>query len=653
MSYQALYRKWRPAVFEEMVGQDAVVTTLQNQIRADRIGHAYLFCGTRGTGKTSAAKIFARAVNCPHARENGGSPCNRCEICESILSGRAMNVIEIDAASNNGVDNIRDIREQVEYPPVTGRYKVYIIDEVHMLSPGAFNALLKTLEEPPAYVIFILATTDPQKIPQTILSRCQRYDFRRMSRRTCAQQLQKITRQEGMKVEDKALMYIAEAADGSMRDALSLLDQCAAYHYGEMLTYDHVLEILGAADATVFSRLYHEILSGQIEEALRIVGEMINSGAEVVQLVNDFIWYLRNVLLAGSGASEDALEISEEKYAMVCADAALAERSRLVAIMSALAELVNRIRFSPQKRVMLEVELVRLCAMEGGPAAVAPVSARLRINLNEHGRPAVQQAGIQQTAPQRQTATQIQTAPQIQTGALQTGTQASGPTAMPAANARPAEAPAENDYTGEINPAGLRFSGNKIVREQANEGAEAEAETEAESRYYQPEGPQSGQLTELQTGSQLRPQAEEMRRPQAGQRTEQQTPFRTEQQYGPETEPEQNLQMEPVDLIRQHWEELVAELSPSNKPLFHSVSMQQEKNYIMLIFRNQIHFRLAAHNVDENGLTKLKEIVAARFGIQTDFRARIARPGEVEEVDNRATDEELKQINFPVDIEVG
>lgn len=226
MSYTALYRKWRPTAFDEVKGQDHIVTTLRNQMLSGRIGHAYLFCGTRGTGKTSIAKIFARAVNCEHPIN--GSPCNQCPSCRSILENSSMNVVEIDAASNNGVENIREIREQVQYPPTDGKYRVYIIDEVHMLSIGAFNALLKTLEEPPSYVIFILATTEVHKIPITILSRCQRYDFKRISLDTIAGRLKELTDAEQIEIEDKALRYVAKAADGSMRDALSLLDQCAA-----------------------------------------------------------------------------------------------------------------------------------------------------------------------------------------------------------------------------------------------------------------------------------------------------------------------------------------------------------------------------------------------------------------------------------------
>ena len=281
MSYTALYRKFRPAEFEDVKGQDHIVTTLKNQIRAERIGHAYLFCGTRGTGKTTVAKIFARAVNCQHPVD--GSPCGECEMCRAIAAGTSMNVIEIDAASNNGVDNIREIREEVAYRPTEGRYKVYIIDEVHMLSIGAFNALLKTLEEPPEYVIFILATTEAHKIPITILSRCQRYDFKRITIDTIAARMNDLMQQEQVEVEEKAIRYIAKAADGSMRDALSLLDQCIAFYLGQKLTYDHVLEVLGAVDTDVFSMLLRNVLKRDVSAVMHSVEELEMQGRELGQ----------------------------------------------------------------------------------------------------------------------------------------------------------------------------------------------------------------------------------------------------------------------------------------------------------------------------------------------------------------------------------
>ncbi|MBQ1604399.1 MAG: DNA polymerase III subunit gamma/tau, partial [Lachnospiraceae bacterium] len=276
MSYMALYRKFRPQNFDDVKGQDHIVTALQNQIKADRLGHAYLVTGTRGTGKTTVAKILAKAVNCENPVN--GSPCNCCPSCQRINEGTSMNVFEIDAASNNGVQNIRDIIDEVAYAPTEGRYKVYIIDEVHMLSTGAFNAMLKTLEEPPEYVIFILATTEVHKIPITILSRCQRYDFRRISIDTIADRLKELMDKENVPVEDKALRYVAKAGDGSMRDSLSLLDQCIAFYLGEELTYDKVLTVLGAVDNDIFSKLLRTLYNRDVTGAIAQLEEMVTQG---------------------------------------------------------------------------------------------------------------------------------------------------------------------------------------------------------------------------------------------------------------------------------------------------------------------------------------------------------------------------------------
>ena len=328
MSYTALYRKFRPGEFEDVKGQDHISKTLQNQIKADRIGHAYLFCGTRGTGKTSVAKIFAKAVNCEHPVN--GSPCGVCDSCKAISSGTSMNVIEIDAASNNGVDNIREIREEVAYRPTEGKYKVYIIDEVHMLSIGAFNALLKTLEEPPEYVIFILATTEAHKIPITILSRCQRYDFKRITIDTIAARLADLMQKENIEVEEKAIRYVAKAADGSMRDALSILDQCIAFYLGQKLTYDNVLEVLGAVDTEVFSRLLRELLERNVAKVMKSLDELVMQGRELSQLAADFTWYLRNLLLAKSSDNmEDVLDVSTENLAQLKEEAQMIENDTL------------------------------------------------------------------------------------------------------------------------------------------------------------------------------------------------------------------------------------------------------------------------------------------------------------------------------------
>ena len=360
MSYTALYRKFRPDEFEDVKGQDAIVRTLKNQINADRIGHAYLFCGTRGTGKTTVAKIFAKAVNCEHPVD--GSPCGECAMCKSIAAGTSMNVIEIDAASNNGVDNIREIREEVTYRPTEGKYKVYIIDEVHMLSIGAFNALLKTLEEPPEYVIFILATTEAHKIPITILSRCQRYDFKRISIETIAARLRELIDKEGWDVEDKAVRYIAKMADGSMRDSLSLLDQCAAFYMNETLTYDHVLEVLGAVDTEVFSRLLRQLLAMDVHQVIETVDEPVMQGRELSQLAADFTWYLRNLLLVKSSDNmEDVLDVSSENLALLKEEAQMIDSDTLIRYIRIFSDLTNQLKYATQKRVLLEVTLIKLC----------------------------------------------------------------------------------------------------------------------------------------------------------------------------------------------------------------------------------------------------------------------------------------------------
>ena len=359
MSYTALYRKWRPTSFEEVRGQDHIVKTLKNQINSGRIGHAYLFCGTRGTGKTSIAKIFARAVNCEHPVD--GSPCGECSMCRQIAAGASLNVVEIDAASNNGVENIRDIREQVQYPPTDGRYRVYIIDEVHMLSIGAFNALLKTLEEPPSYVIFILATTEVHKIPITILSRCQRYDFKRISIDTIAGRLTELTQAEQIDVDDRALRYVARAADGSMRDALSLLDQCVAFHFGEKLTYDNVLEVLGAVDNRVFSKLFQAVLASDTKACIREIEEMIIQGRDLSQLVNDFVWYMRNLLIAKTTDEPgDMLDMSEENLAVLKEEAAGVDTETLMRYIRIFSELSGQLRYASQKRILVEIAFIKL-----------------------------------------------------------------------------------------------------------------------------------------------------------------------------------------------------------------------------------------------------------------------------------------------------
>ena len=366
MSYTAMYRRFRPTTFEEVKGQDAIVTTLKNQIRSDRIGHAYLFCGTRGTGKTSIAKLFAKSVNCEHPVD--GSPCGECASCKAIAEGRSMNVVEIDAASNNGVDNIREIVNEVAYSPTEGKYRVYIIDEVHMLSAGAFNALLKTLEEPPSYVIFILATTEANKIPVTILSRCQRYDFKRLTVEQIEERMKEALAAAGeeLPIEEKALKYLAKSADGAMRDAWSLLDQCLAFHFGHELTYDMVLDVLGAVDTSVFSKLLRCVIARDVAGCIGVLEEIVLQGRDMSQFVSDFTWYLRNLLLVKtSGDScEEVIDISSENLARLKEEAQQIEVDAIMRDIRCFSELSGRIRYAGQKRVLIEMALIRLCRPE-------------------------------------------------------------------------------------------------------------------------------------------------------------------------------------------------------------------------------------------------------------------------------------------------
>jgi len=360
MSYTALYRKFRPQTFSDVKGQDHIVTTLKNQIKAERVGHAYLFCGTRGTGKTTIAKILAKAVNCEHPVD--GNPCNECDMCRKINQGVSLNVVEIDAASNNGVDNIREIIDEVRYSPTEGKYKVYIIDEVHMLSTGAFNALLKTLEEPPHYVIFILATTEVHKIPITILSRCQRYDFKRITIDTIADRLNELMQIEHTQVEDKAIRYIARAGDGSLRDALSLLDQCIAFYFGQELTYDKVLEVLGAVDVETYTQMLRYIRENNIMGCIKLLEDMTVAGRDLVQFTVDFTWYLRNLLLVKT--TEDAkelIEVSSENLKVLEEIAGEMDATVIMRYIRIFSELSNQIKYSSQKRIMIEVALIKLC----------------------------------------------------------------------------------------------------------------------------------------------------------------------------------------------------------------------------------------------------------------------------------------------------
>ena len=395
MSYTALYRKFRPQRFEDVKGQDHIVTTLRNQIRSDRIQHAYLFCGTRGTGKTSVAKLFARAINCEHP--DNGNPCMECDMCKAIMSQSSLNVIEIDAASNNGVDNIRQIIDEVSYPPTQGRFKVYIIDEVHMLSAGAFNALLKTLEEPPSYVVFILATTEVHKLPVTILSRCQRYDFKRISVDDITLRINELLPVEGIEAEDAAIRYIAKCADGALRDALSLLDQCVAFNFGQKLTYEMVLDTLGAVDLKIFSKLLRMIICADVSGAIKALDEIIMGGRDLTQLVTDFTWYLRNLLLAvTSDDISSVVDMSAENLENLLAEAAQIDEETAMRYIRILSELSNQIRYAYNKRVLTELAIIKMCMPESESREDTLIS-RIRTleNKLDNGEVSVRHVGAQ------------------------------------------------------------------------------------------------------------------------------------------------------------------------------------------------------------------------------------------------------------------
>lgn len=362
--YQALYRKWRPMTFDDVVGQKHITTTLRNELSSGKVGHAYLFCGTRGTGKTSTAKIFARAVNCESPIH--GEPCNECGTCRAILEGRVMDVYEMDAASNNGVDAIRNLREEVIYTPAGCRYKVYIIDEVHMLTIQAFNALLKTLEEPPEHALFILATTEPHKIPQTILSRCQRYDFKRISADAIAARLKKIAAAENIKATEDALELIAELGDGSMRDALSILDRCSSFE-GELRRAD-VSEIVGTAPEQTLFSIADKAASGDTAAAISELDAALNSGNDPLTFFEDFIDHLRSLLLCrecdDTNILENILEKSPELIEKYNKQSELFTPERLIYGITVLSEYHGRAKSMSSPKIAAEIALIKLIKPE-------------------------------------------------------------------------------------------------------------------------------------------------------------------------------------------------------------------------------------------------------------------------------------------------
>ncbi|MBQ9952070.1 MAG: DNA polymerase III subunit gamma/tau [Clostridia bacterium] len=362
MSYQVLYRAWRPGTFSEICGQDAVVRTLRRQVLTDRIAHAYLFCGTRGTGKTTASKVLAKAINCLHP--NNGDPCGECEVCQALQAENCMDVVEIDAASNNGVDEIRDLREKIKYPPSVTKYKVYIIDEVHMLSTGAFNALLKTLEEPPKHAVFILATTEPQKLPATILSRCQRFDFHRISVETIVDRMMVVLGGIGREAEDDALYEIARAAEGAMRDALSLLDCCLSYTDGAV-TLQLARDVLGTAGRAFMFDFADALIDFDTARTLMLINEMMNKGCDPQVFMRDTVAHLRGLMLAAAvGDIADLLEITPEDSARFVEQSKRIDSVRLARLMDLFMRAEPDMKWATRPRTVLELAAVRACHPE-------------------------------------------------------------------------------------------------------------------------------------------------------------------------------------------------------------------------------------------------------------------------------------------------
>ena len=355
--HKALYRSYRPQNFEDVVGQEHIIRTLKNQIENNNVGHAYLFSGTRGTGKTSTAKIFARAVNCENSINQ--EPCNECEVCRDILNDNVMDVVEIDAASNNSVDDIRELRESVKYSPTKAKYKVYIIDEVHMLSQGAFNALLKTLEEPPSYVIFILATTEPHKIPATILSRCQRFDFKRVTVKDMTDRMKKICNEENIEVEEKALNLIARNSQGALRDALSILDQCISFSDNKK-EYKDAVELLGTVNIEQLFEMAQSIIDQDTKRSLQILNEFVVWGKDIRNLINDLIDHFRNLMVCKvSTELDEIISLPEETIKLLKEQSKIVDVNDLIRILNILSETQDNMKTSSNPRVLAEVTIMK------------------------------------------------------------------------------------------------------------------------------------------------------------------------------------------------------------------------------------------------------------------------------------------------------
>ena len=356
--HKALYRAYRPQTFKDVVGQEHIIRTLKNQIQNGNVGHAYLFCGTRGTGKTSTAKIFARAVNCIDSVNE--EPCNECEVCKDILNDNIMDVIEIDAASNNSVDDVREIRENVKYTPAKCKYKVYIIDEVHMLSQGAFNDLLKTLEEPPSYVIFILATTEPHKIPATILSRCQRFDFKRVTVQDMSSRMKEICEDVNIEVDERALNLIARNSQGALRDALSILDQCMSFS-DDKIEYKDVVDLLGTVNIEQLFEMAEYVIKEDTKKCLEILNEFVIWGKDIKNLIDDLIDHFRNLMICKvSTELDEIISLPEETIEQLKAQSNLIETNDIIRILNILSETQDNIKSSSNPRVLAEVSIMKL-----------------------------------------------------------------------------------------------------------------------------------------------------------------------------------------------------------------------------------------------------------------------------------------------------
>lgn len=435
--YQVLYRKYRPRVFADVYGQDHVTSTLKNEIKEGRISHAYLFTGSRGTGKTTCAKILAKAVNCPNAVD--GEPCNACEICKGLDSGTIYDVVEIDAASNNGVDNIRDLREEVNYTPTRGKYRVYIIDEVHMLSTGAFNALLKTLEEPPAHVIFILATTEVHKLPATILSRCQRFDFKRIQPETMAVRLQQVAGLEGMELAPDAATLIARIADGALRDGLSILDQCAGR--SKQITAQLVSEVAGLAGREALYRLSDAVLARDSSAAVEELAQLHENSYDMERLCVEMINHFRNFMMVKTvKKSRELIICTDDEYKHIEASAGQFTLAQILRGLDLFQSTLVKIKGGATPRIEMEMAFVRLCEpkLETDPDAINQRLSALERAV-QNGVPTAPVKTVQSPAPAARPAPAQPTVPP--TPQPTPAAAAPAPEPVPATSAEPVSAP--------------------------------------------------------------------------------------------------------------------------------------------------------------------------------------------------------------------